>query len=186
MARPWTHDDVMKWKQFPRYWPFVWGIHRPVEFPTQRPVTRSFDVFFDLRLNKRLSKQPWGWWFETLSWSLWRYCNVTRFTPYLVPKTQLCIYLNFTHIWDEMNNMMYINWLLLSEKLQFILYYEKIAVCLKGAFYWTSKSSISVENGVFFKRGYQHGCMLWSSRCQRCLSRLVPQTFSPHTLSPVY
>ena len=42
----------------------------PGEFPTQRPVTRSFDVFFDLRLNKRLSKQSWGWWFETLS-----YCN---------------------------------------------------------------------------------------------------------------
>ena len=48
----------------------------PGEFPTQRPVTRSFDVFFDLRLNKRLSKQPWGWWFETPSWSLWRQCNV--------------------------------------------------------------------------------------------------------------
>ena len=44
------------------------------EFPTQRPMTRSFDVFFDLRLNKRLSKQPWGWWFETPSRSLWRQC----------------------------------------------------------------------------------------------------------------
>ena len=22
------HDDVIKWKRFPRYWPFVWGIHR--------------------------------------------------------------------------------------------------------------------------------------------------------------
>ena len=53
----------------------------PGEFPTQRPVTRSFDVYFDLPLNKRLSKQPWGWWFETLSWSLWRQCNVlTNFT----------------------------------------------------------------------------------------------------------
>ena len=51
----------------------------PGEFPTQRPVTRSFDVFFDLRLNKRLSKQPGGWWFETLSWSLWRQCNVQCF-----------------------------------------------------------------------------------------------------------
>ena len=48
----------------------------PGEFPTQRPVTRSFGVFFDLRLNKRLSKQPWGWRFETPSWSLWRQCNV--------------------------------------------------------------------------------------------------------------
>ena len=47
----------------------------PGEFPAQRPVTRSFDVFFDLRLNKRLSKQPWVWWFETPSWSLWRQCN---------------------------------------------------------------------------------------------------------------
>ena len=47
------------------------------EFPTQRPVTRSFDVFFDLRLNKRLSKQPWGWWFETPSRSLLRQCNIS-------------------------------------------------------------------------------------------------------------
>ena len=62
------HDDVIKWNHFPRY--FRW-IPR-----TQRPVTRSFDVFFDLRLNKRLSKQPWGWWFETPPWSLWRQCNV--------------------------------------------------------------------------------------------------------------
>ena len=51
----------------------------PGELPTQRPVTRSFDVFFDLRLNKRLSKQPRGWWFETLSLSLWRHRNVTRY-----------------------------------------------------------------------------------------------------------
>ena len=47
----------------------------PGEFPTQRPVTRSFDVFFDVRLNKRLSKHSSGWWFETLSWSLWRHHN---------------------------------------------------------------------------------------------------------------
>ena len=47
----------------------------PGKFPAQRSVTRSFDVFFDLHLNKRLSKQPWGWWFETPSWSLWRQCN---------------------------------------------------------------------------------------------------------------
>ena len=47
----------------------------PGEFPTQRPVPRSFDVFLDLRLNKRLSKQPWGWWFESLSRPLWRHHN---------------------------------------------------------------------------------------------------------------
>ena len=66
------HDDVIKWKHFPRYWPFV----VTGEFFTQRPVTRSFDVFFDLRLNERLSKQSWGWWFETPSLPLWRHINV--------------------------------------------------------------------------------------------------------------
>ena len=55
----------------------------PGEFPTQRPVTWSFDVFFELRLNKRLSKQPWGWWFETPPWSLWRQCNVGERFPIL-------------------------------------------------------------------------------------------------------
>ena len=29
-----VHDDVIKWKHFPRYWPFVREIHRsPVNFP---------------------------------------------------------------------------------------------------------------------------------------------------------
>ena len=40
------------------------------EFPTQRPVTRSFDA-----PDKRLSKQSWGWWFETPSCPLWHHCN---------------------------------------------------------------------------------------------------------------
>ena len=47
----------------------------PAEFPAQRPVTRGFDVFFDLCLNKQLSKQWWGWWFETSSRPLWRHRN---------------------------------------------------------------------------------------------------------------
>ena len=47
----------------------------PGEFPAQKPVTQSFGVFFALRLNKRLSKQSWGWWFETLPHPLWRDSN---------------------------------------------------------------------------------------------------------------
>ena len=54
----------------------AWNSPVPGEFHTQRPVTRSFDVFFDLRPNKRLSKQWWGWWFETPSCPLWRHCNI--------------------------------------------------------------------------------------------------------------
>ena len=72
------HDDVTKWKYFPRYWPFVAG-NSPItgEFPAQRPMTRNFDVSFDLCLNKRLSKQWWGWWSETQSCPLW-HCKDDR------------------------------------------------------------------------------------------------------------
>ena len=45
------------------------------EFPTQRAVTLSFDVFVYLHPNIRLSKQWWGWWFETPSCPLWRHRN---------------------------------------------------------------------------------------------------------------
>ena len=62
------------------------------EFHAQRPVTPTFDVFFDLRLNIRLSKQSWGWWFETPSRSLWRNENKAR--------------QNFTHIpWSILYTM---------------------------------------------------------------------------------
>ena len=31
---PWIHDDIIKWKHFPRYWPFVRGINiSPVNSP---------------------------------------------------------------------------------------------------------------------------------------------------------
>ena len=80
-------------KSFLGLWPLSWWRHQmetfsallaicagnspfPGKFPAQRSVTRSFDVLFDLRLNKRLSKQSWGWWFETPSRSLWRHRNI--------------------------------------------------------------------------------------------------------------
>ena len=46
------------------------------ELHAQRPLTRSFHVFLDLCLNIPLSKQSWGWWFETLSRPLRRHCNI--------------------------------------------------------------------------------------------------------------
>ena len=69
------HDDVIKGNIFRVSDLFAGNSPVTGEFPTQRPVTRSFGVFFDLRLNKRLSKQSWGWWFETPSRSLNRRCN---------------------------------------------------------------------------------------------------------------
>ena len=37
------HDDIIKWKHFPRYWPFVRGIHwSPVNFPRKDQWRRDF------------------------------------------------------------------------------------------------------------------------------------------------
>ena len=35
-----VHDDVIKWKYFPRNWPFVWGIH----WSRWIPHTKASDV----------------------------------------------------------------------------------------------------------------------------------------------
>ena len=38
-----THDDVINWKHFPRFWPFVRGIHRsPVNSPHKGQWRRAF------------------------------------------------------------------------------------------------------------------------------------------------
>ena len=67
------YDDVIKWKHFPRYWPFVRGIHlSPANSPHKGQWRGASIFFFDRGLTKRLSKQSGRWWFETLSCSLWR------------------------------------------------------------------------------------------------------------------
>ena len=74
-----THDDVIKWKHFPRYCPFVRGIHRSsVNSPTKGSDAELW-CFFDMYPNKRLSKQWRGWWFYTPLCPLWRHHNVRTF-----------------------------------------------------------------------------------------------------------
>ena len=69
------HDDVIKWKHFPRYWPFMWGIHRwPVNSP-HKGQWRVALMFSLICAWMSLSKQSWGWWFETPSRPLWRHSN---------------------------------------------------------------------------------------------------------------
>ena len=61
----------------------VFRVTRPLygEFTSDRwiPRTKAGDAelwrFLDLLLTKRLSKQWWGWSFETPSRSSWRHCN---------------------------------------------------------------------------------------------------------------
>ena len=74
------HDDVIKWKHFPRYWLFVRGIHRPpVNSPHKGQWHGKCWCFLWSAPEKRLSKQSWGWWFETPSRPSWRHCNVLTF-----------------------------------------------------------------------------------------------------------
>ena len=53
--------------RFSCFSPFVWWRHQMETFSAL------------LVLNKRLSKQPWSWWFETPSRSLWCHCNVKTY-----------------------------------------------------------------------------------------------------------
>ena len=41
----WLHDDVIKWKYFPRYWPFVRGIHQSPGIPLTKASNAEFWSF---------------------------------------------------------------------------------------------------------------------------------------------
>ena len=76
----WILGDSMmtsfKWKHFPRYLPFMRGIHRSPVNSSHKGQWRGALIFsFDLHLNKRLSKPLRRQWIETPSHSLWRHCN---------------------------------------------------------------------------------------------------------------
>ena len=84
------HDDVIKWKHFPRHWPFVRGI------PLKSQWRGALMFSLICTLNKRLSKQSWGWLFETSSRLLWRHCNgrpsnVDSISMSLRPHGHVCV-----------------------------------------------------------------------------------------------
>ena len=49
-------------------------------------------------LRVRVSKQSWGWWFETLSCPLWRHCNVWRKS-----KSLHCCWVHLAVTWYKMS-----------------------------------------------------------------------------------
>ena len=80
-----VHDDLIKWKHFLCYWPFVRGIHRsPVNSPHKGQWRGALMFSSICGLNKRLRKQTWGWWFETPS--------------IVIIAGQLVVFI-YTHIW---------------------------------------------------------------------------------------
>ena len=71
-----SHDDLIKWKHFPLYWPFVRRTHpSAVNSPHKGQWRRALMFSLICTLNKRLCKQSWDWWFDTPLRSLWRHCN---------------------------------------------------------------------------------------------------------------
>ena len=74
------YDGVIKWKHFPRYWPFVRGI----------PLTKASNAEFWCFL-KRSSKQSWGWWFETTSRPTWCHFNQNSFSRTWVNSRYPCL-----------------------------------------------------------------------------------------------
>ena len=77
---------------FPRYRPFMRGIHR-------WPV-------------KRLSKQSWGWWFQTPSLPSWRHCNEEGKWPLRSYMTGLTNHISFMIVlWpDSLNKLLRLWW----------------------------------------------------------------------------
>ena len=73
VCRKWTMMTSSNGNIFPRYWPFVRGIHRWI------PRTNASDAelwcFLWSAPEWRLSKHSCGWWFETPWRPLWRPCN---------------------------------------------------------------------------------------------------------------
>ena len=81
------HDDVTKWKHFPRYWPFVRGIHQsPVNSPHKGQLHGALMFSWICTSIKRLNKQSWGSWFGTPSCLLWRHRNGPKVSWYAILK----------------------------------------------------------------------------------------------------
>ena len=78
-----NHDDVIKWKHFLRNCPSVRGIHRsPVNSPHkgQWRGALMFSLICAWTNGWANNEEAGSWWFETLSCSLWRHCNVLCFS----------------------------------------------------------------------------------------------------------
>ena len=72
-----NHDDVIKWKHFPRYWSFVRGIHRSVVNCPHKGQWHGAFMFslICIWIKDWVNNCEWGWWIEKPLWSLWRHCN---------------------------------------------------------------------------------------------------------------
>ena len=80
------YDDVITWKRFPRFWPFVRGIHLShAEFPQKRPSSEA--LMFPLMLVYRHCwTNSWCQWFER---------------PQRLQEITVIFHLNFSSSWNS-------------------------------------------------------------------------------------
>ena len=72
----WTYDEVIKWKHFPHYKPFVWGIHRsPTNSPHKAQWRRALMFSLNCAWTNNWANNGEGQWFEMPLHSLWYHCN---------------------------------------------------------------------------------------------------------------
>ena len=149
----------------------------PGEFPTQWPVTGSFGVFFELRLNKRLSKQPWGWWFGTPSWLLWRQYNdavCRRYKP-------LCL------VWLKWNQFLWCVW---KWNNLGVCIWNPVVICgvvmgpLSYVVWWCGKrpSKCDRSNTLWMFRNVMEKTCSWSANLHygQCLIMVENMSFGHH------
>ena len=79
LKRYWTiHDDIIKWKYFPCYWPSVRGIHLSlVDSPHKGQWHRALMFSLICAWTNSWANNRDAGWFEMPSWpcSLWHHCN---------------------------------------------------------------------------------------------------------------
>ena len=137
------HEDVIKWKHFPHYLPFVRGIHwSSVNSHHKGQWCGALMIFFICALNKWLSKQLWGWWFETPSHSLWPHCNVLPF---------------FTFHWKNLGSKITCLLIFLISRRSFvtrwsILFSER---CTKNPLHLLLGPQLSLPQGTVSQRVYE-------------------------------
>ena len=89
-----VHHDVINWKHFPRYWPFVWGIHRSPMTSPDKGQWRGAMMFSLIWINVWVNNREAG--------DLRRYCAHYAVTvmPYMeMPcMTHLTVELRYSHV----------------------------------------------------------------------------------------
>ena len=70
-----NNDDVIKWKHFPRYWPFVWGIHRWPVNSQHKGQWHGALMFSLVSINGWVNNGEAGDLRRHHTHPLWRHCN---------------------------------------------------------------------------------------------------------------